>query len=127
MEEKMKILAFLVLTVIIGCTPPRTILPDIDNDPKIYDVDFQTIKIKYQPPFSRYPKEAKEQKVQGIVVVAITIDQTGKPLSANAIEGPALLRPSAEEYAMAWQFMPTIIDKHPRLVRFNITFPFRLR
>ena len=128
----MKSVAVVAIIILSGCvapkaTAPKVALPDTDNDNNVYPVDFSTIRVQFQPPFFAYPKEAKEEKIQGVVVIDLLIDRAGKPISAKAIEGPVLLRSGAEDYVMKWQFKPKIIDNHPRIVRFNFNIVFRLK
>lgn len=94
---------------------------------KIVDFDFNEIKIKYQPPAPPYPAIAKIARVQGTVVVQITIDPHGVPTKATAIEGPPQLRPTAEQYAMKWRFEPAMLNGVAQYGRFTLTMPFRLR
>lgn len=91
------------------------------------DFDFSRIKILFQPPAPKYPAEAKEQKIQGTVVVAITIDEQGVPQFVEALEGPAELRPTAIDYAKAWRFEPAKVNGKPVKARFKLTMPFELR
>ena len=128
----MKSVAVVAIIILSGCvapkaTAPKVTLPDTDNDNNVYRVDFWTIRVQFQPPSLTYPKQAKEEKVQGTVVVDVMIDRTGKPISAKAIDGPILLRTSAEEFIMKWLFKPTIIENHSRSVHFNLNIVFRLR
>ncbi|WP_026939452.1 energy transducer TonB [Holophaga foetida] len=94
---------------------------------KVVDFDFNQIKIKYQPPAPPYPPIAKIARIQGTVVVQITIDTNGSPIKATAIEGPPQLRPTAENYAMQWRFEPAMLNGVPQFGRFTLTMPFRLR
>jgi protein TonB len=94
---------------------------------KVIDFDFAQVKIKYQPPPPPYPPLAKIAKIQGTVVVEITIGPDGVPTQANAKEGPPQLRPAAENYAMQWRFFPAELNGVPQYARFKLTMPFRLR
>jgi len=94
---------------------------------KVVDFDMSQIKIKHQPPSPPYPPIAKIARIQGTVVVQITIDTNGVPMKATAIEGPVQLRPTAENYAMQWRFEPATLNGTPQIGRFTLTMPFRLR
>jgi TonB family protein len=54
-----------------------------------------------------YPEEAKRNKVEGQVTVRIVVDENGKVISAQAIDGPQPLRGPAEEAARQATFTPT--------------------
>ncbi len=94
---------------------------------KVVDFDFSQIKIKYQPPAPPYPPLAKIAKIQGTVVVEITIGIDGVPIKAQALDGPPQLRPAAENYAMSWKFEPAMLNGVPQTAKFKLTMPFRLR
>jgi len=94
---------------------------------RVVDFDFSQIKIKYQPPAPPYPPLAKIAKIQGTVVVEITIGLDGVPIKAQALDGPPQLRPAAENYAMAWKFEPAMLNGVPQTAKFKLTMPFRLR
>jgi protein TonB len=94
---------------------------------KVVDFDFSQIKIKYQPPAPPYPPLAKIAKIQGTVVVEITIGIDGIPIKAQAVDGPPQLRPAAETYAMQWKFEPAMLNGVPQTAKFKLTMPFRLK
>ena len=52
-------------------------------------------------------EEAKRLKAIGRVTVRIIIDENGKVISAEAIDGPQVLRPAAEAAALKATFEPT--------------------
>jgi protein TonB len=94
---------------------------------KVVDFDFSQIKIKYQPPAPPYPPLAKIAKIQGTVVVQVTIGLDGIPVKATAIDGPPQLRQYAENYAMQWKFEPAMLNGVPQMAKFTLTMPFRLK
>lgn len=73
-----------------------------------------------------YPEEAKKQKVEGRVSVDITIDETGKVISARAASGPELLREAAEEAARKARFRPTTLKGEPVKVSGAMSYNFVL-
>nr|WP_320131901.1 TonB family protein [uncultured Holophaga sp.] len=93
---------------------------------KVQDFDFSQIRIKYQPPAPPYPAIAKLARIQGTVVVQITIDTEGVPTEAQAMSGPPQLRATAEAYARRWRFEPATVNGTPVMGRFTLTMPFRL-
>lgn len=54
-----------------------------------------------------YPEEAKAKHVRGTVKVNVTIDEEGKVIAAEAVEGPKELRAAAVEAAKKARFNPT--------------------
>ncbi len=91
------------------------------------EMDFSKIRVKHQPEAPAYPPEAKAQRIQGTVVVVVTIDVDGKVTDAKAISGPAELHPCAVDYAKSWEFDPARVKGKPVPARFKLTMPFRLK
>jgi TonB family protein len=54
-----------------------------------------------------YPAEAKQAGISGIVKVRVTVDEEGKVISAEAIDGPKQLREAAVAAAKKARFEPT--------------------
>ena len=90
---------------------------------KAQDFNFAQIEVKHQPPPPPYPTLAKLARIQGTVVVELTIDEQGLPIMAHAIDGPPQLRATAEGYALAWLFEPVTVSGVPVRARFKLTMP----
>ena len=73
-----------------------------------------------------YPESAKRMKIQGIVTVEVVLDETGKVISANATEGPQLLRDAAMLAAKRARFSPTKLSGMPVKVSGVINYKFAL-
>ena len=101
--------------------PPRT---DLDN---VRSFDFTKIRIRRQPPAPPYPAYARQHRVQGIVVVEVTVDELGKPLLATVVDGPPELLLTAVGYTLDWEFEPATFLGTPVRAKFKLTMPFRLR
>lgn len=71
-----------------------------------------------------YPPPAIAINVQGKVDVQVTIDETGKVISAKAASGHPLLRPAAERAAWNARFTPTLLSKVPVKVTGVIVYNF---
>lgn len=52
----------------------------------------------------------RQRNIQGMVIVQVTLDETGKVTSAKAISGPLLLRTASEDAARNSKFKPFIIN-----------------
>jgi TonB family protein len=78
-------------------------------------------------PHPDYPDMARAQRVQGTVVVRITVDETGKVTSAKAICGPKQLGPPSEQAARRALFEPTQLDGRPVKVTGVITYNYVLQ
>ena len=70
-----------------------------------------------------YPEEAKRIRVSGTVKVRVVIDENGKVISAQAVDGPVPLREAAEAAARQATFSPTtqggIVVKVTGLLTYN--------
>lgn len=75
-------------------------------------------------PQPRYPFDAKNAKASGVVRVLVTIDETGKVVAAQAIDGHPLLRAPAEEAARAALFKPPSAEGKPVRVTGIILYNF---
>ncbi len=54
----------------------------------------------------QYPATARSARVEGVVVVEVDVDETGKVTSARAVAGPSMLRDAAVAAARQWTFAP---------------------
>jgi len=73
-----------------------------------------------------YPESAKRMKIQGVVTVEVVLDETGKVISANATDGPQLLRDAAVLAAKRARFSPTKLSGMPVKVSGVINYKFAL-
>jgi TonB family protein len=53
-----------------------------------------------------YPKMAAERRIEGTVVVEVTLDARGEASDARVLSGPAELRKAALKSVLNWHFMP---------------------
>jgi TonB family protein len=73
-----------------------------------------------------YPLAAKNAKVSGTVVVAVTIDEQGRVTSARATDGPAMLRNAAIDAAKQCRFRPAREGGRPVPSSMSVNFNFVL-
>lgn len=73
-----------------------------------------------------YPAEAREQKIEGTVRVAIIIDENGKVVSARAKSGPGPLHTASQEAAYKARFKPAMINGKPAEVAATLSYNFVL-
>ncbi len=71
-----------------------------------------------------FPEEAKRVKASGRVTVRVVVDENGKVISAQAIDGPLPLREAAEAAARQAVFSPTVKDGITVKVSGLITYDF---
>jgi protein TonB len=75
-------------------------------------------------PKPNYSGIARQVGAQGQVAVQVTIDESGRVISANAVSGHPMLRPDAERAARAARFSPTLLSGIPVKVTGVITYNF---
>jgi TonB family protein len=78
-------------------------------------------------PQPAYPAAARAAGVTGRVVVHVEIGEGGDVATAEAIDGPSLLRDAAEEAARQARFSPTRLSGEPVRVSGVVTYDFWLR
>jgi TonB family protein len=71
-----------------------------------------------------YPSEAREQRIQGEVVVKILISETGDVENAEVVGGDPILAKSAVDAAKKWKFKPFIKNGKPEKVSAKLPFDF---
>jgi protein TonB len=85
---------------------------------------FDTYPVVTQSAKPRYPELARKAEVEGVVVVMVTIDESGKVISAWIAESSAeVLNESAIEAAYKFRFTPAKQRDVP--VKATISIPFR--
>lgn len=75
-------------------------------------------------PKPNYPATAIALRVEGSVAVQVLIDETGKVVSANAMNGNPLLRNASEQAARNARFTPTLLSNVPVKVTGMIVYNF---
>ena len=72
-----------------------------------------------------YPPLAKTVRASGTVIVQVTVDETGKVISAQATSGHPLLRAAATQAAYQARFEPTLLSGKPVKVKGVLTYEFK--
>jgi periplasmic protein TonB len=123
-----------------GGAPPRVVVPD-DDEPPPPPKPTPTPPPKPRAPISGgvlngkaiskpappYPAVAKAARASGTVVVQITVDESGRVISAAAVSGHPLLRQAAVQAAHQARFSPTLLSGQPVKVTGTITYNFNLQ
>ncbi len=74
----------------------------------------------------RYPPEAAEARLQGVVILECTISPGGKVQEVRVVSGDPLLAQAAREAVSQWEYTPTLLDGVPVPVIMTVTVNFRL-
>jgi TonB family protein len=78
---------------------------------------------KVQP---EYPEDAKDQRIEGAVVLKVTVDKEGNVANVQLISGHPLLAPAAIEAVKQWKYKPFLLDGIPLAVETQVTVNFTL-
>ncbi len=73
-----------------------------------------------------YPKDAQEAKVEGIVLLEVTIGAEGHVQEATIVHSIPMLDQAALDAVRQWVFAPTIIDGRAQPVVMTVTINFTL-
>jgi TonB family protein len=73
-----------------------------------------------------YPREAREQRVQGVVLLKVNIDKDGNVYNLELISGHPLLAPAAIEAVRQWKYKPYLLNGTPVEVETQVRISFTL-
>lgn len=78
---------------------------------------------KVQP---QYPPDAREQHIQGVVVLKAIIDEEGNVSKVDLISGHPMLAPAAIEAVRQWRYKPFKLNNEPVAVETQVQVNFTL-
>ncbi len=78
-------------------------------------------------PVPRYPQIARDARIQGVVLIQVLIDESGKVVSAQVVRGNPMLVGAAKQAAYMARFSPTRIGDQAVKVSGTITYNFEIR
>ena len=73
-----------------------------------------------------YPEMAKRTRVQGLVILVVTVDEEGSVTEIRATRGEPILVEAAIEAVRQWKYTPTLISGKPVPVTATVTVGFYL-
>jgi TonB family protein len=74
-----------------------------------------------------YPREARDARVQGEVILSVRTDESGRVIDALVLRSIPLLDQSAIDAVKQWTYEPLVIDGQPRQAVFTVTFSYVLK
>jgi TonB family protein len=107
-----------------GSTEP---VPPASNMPKRIRVSkgvMQGMLLKKVNP--EYPPEAKDQQIQGVVMLQVMIDGEGSVADVKLISGHPLLAPAAIDAVKRWRYRPYLLNGEPLMVDTQVQVNFTL-
>jgi protein TonB len=73
-----------------------------------------------------YPEIAVKARLQGTVVVEATVNERGRVVNVNLLQGAPLLTDAALEAVKKWVYTPTLVNGIPTPIIMTVTVHFRL-
>ena len=74
-----------------------------------------------------YPPEAREARVQGVVILEATLSRTGEVSDVEVLRSVPLLDEAAVAAVRQWRYEPTLVDGEPVSILMTVTMNFQLR
>jgi len=74
----------------------------------------------------KYPSDAKSKKIEGTVVLELTILPDGRVSAARVVKSIKELDKAAVEAAMKWEFTPTLVNGARVTALYEIDVPFKI-
>uniref|UniRef100_A0A7V4G9P2 Energy transducer TonB n=1 Tax=Desulfobacca acetoxidans TaxID=60893 RepID=A0A7V4G9P2_9BACT len=74
-----------------------------------------------------YPELAKRARVQGTVVLIVTVDEEGNVSDIQISKGHPLLNDAAVSAVRQWKYSPTLLNGEPVPVIATVTVIFNLK
>ena len=74
-----------------------------------------------------YPEFARRARIQGPVVLMMTVDEWGQPIQVQVMEGHPVFHETAMQAARQWRFEPARLNGRPVSAAFRLTLKFALR
>jgi TonB family protein len=74
----------------------------------------------------QYPPDAREQRIQGVVVMKVNIDKEGNVYNVELISGHPLLAPAAIDAVKQWKYKPYLLNGDPMDVETQVQVNFTL-
>jgi protein TonB len=73
-----------------------------------------------------YPEVAKVARVQGVVIIELTLDETGHASDARILRSIPLLDQAALDAVRQWEYTPTLLNGVPVSIVMTVTVQFTL-
>jgi protein TonB len=113
-------------TGITGLPAPPGNSPGPSTGSGVYDLTSAGLTVLRQVD-PVYPDFARRARIQGIVVLLMTVDESGQPLRVQVLEGHSVFHEAAVLAARQWRFEPARLEGRPVSASFRLTLKFSLR
>jgi TonB family protein len=109
----------------LDCRSPRPGLPAGPAPVRVGGNVKPPAKIKHVNP--AYPPIASQARLQGVVVLEVTVGASGKVEAACVLRSIPLLDQAAVDAVLQWEFEPTLLNGQPVPVLMTVTVSFNLK
>jgi len=107
--------------------PPPTVTTQGTYRPTLLEIEPSAVRVLHSVQPS-YPTLARLARVQGPVVLQLTIDAQGVPTDVKVVSSPhTALEGESMRVARLWRFAPATADGHPIAATFKLTLNYVLR
>lgn len=100
--------------------------PGATAGPVIHDFSMIGLAVRHRVD-PLYPDFARRARIQGPVVLMMTVDERGHPVQVQVLEGHPAFHEAAMQAARQWRFEPARLDGRPVAASFRLTLKFLLR
>jgi protein TonB len=73
-----------------------------------------------------YPAAARQEKVQGVILLDVVVGRDGSVLETRALNGPDVLARAAMDALRWWKFEPYSVQGKPAVVETTVVVEFKL-
>ena len=105
---------------------PVASAPDPAPDPAPSVSVNYPVRLVSQTPIE-YPLEAKQARVQGVVLVNLLIDEMGQVMKAEIVRGDRRLAKAVLDSVKMWRFEPELENGRPIVSRLTLPIAFKLK
>jgi len=102
---------------------PATGVPE-SRPPQVGSYQLEGLLVNRVDP--QYPETAKSQRIQGDVVLYVSVDEQGHVTNVDAVSGRSALLPAAINAVKQWTYKPFEAGGKPVEVEGTVLVPFRL-
>lgn len=99
---------------------PRVALPQV----QVPAEEMQKLLVHKVDP--EYPAAARQEKLQGVIVLDVLVGRDGSVLETRALNGPDVLAQAAMEALRWWKFEPYSVQGKPAVVETTVAVEFKL-
>jgi TonB family protein len=109
---------------ILPATPGDNTHPPLPRRVRVSSGVASSLLIKRVPP--AYPAEARDQHIEGAVVLKVDSDREGNVYNVELISGHPLLAPAAIDAVKQWKYKPYLLNNEPIDLETSVQVNFTL-